>query len=133
MTKDDFRAYIAAFNAKDFPGFSRFYADDVQLQLGQKRTLNSRQEIVDFYADVATRCDERLVIKSIILDDEGLAAELDTEFKALIDDPHFIAGPLQVGQSIFLTSFVHYRIDNGQFAAIKSARAKVPTFGPATF
>jgi uncharacterized protein with NRDE domain len=133
MTKDDFRAYVAAFNAKDFDGFSRYYAENVQLQLGQKRTLNSRQEIVDFYSVVKTQCDERLWIKAIIMDEEGLAAELDTEFKAIANVPDFIAGPLEIGQSIFLTSFVHYTIKDGRFATIKSARSKAPTFGPSTF
>ena len=33
MTEDDFRTYIAAFNARDFAGFSRFYADDVDARL----------------------------------------------------------------------------------------------------
>ena len=34
MTEDDFRTYIAAFNARDFAGFSKYYADDVEFNLG---------------------------------------------------------------------------------------------------
>jgi hypothetical protein len=133
MTKDDFRAYIAAFNAGDFDGFTRFYADDVVLRLGLKRTIHGRQGIVDFYAEVGGVCRERLTIEALVLDEEGVAAELATEFKALVDAPDFIAGPLVPGQSIFLTSFVHYRMADGRFTHIHSARANEAVAGPSTF
>jgi hypothetical protein len=94
MTKDDVRDYIASFNRLDFDGFGKYYAEDVKLSLSGKRTLTSRQEILDFYADVAKVCREKLDITHLVVDDEGVAIEVKTEFKALVDDPTFIAGPL---------------------------------------
>lgn len=122
MTKQDFRDYIAAFNRGDFDGFGRFYADDVVLRLGRKKELHGRDAILDFYRGVLELCEETLTIRDIIADEEGLAAELDTEFKAKVDAPDFIAGPLRKGESIFITSFVHYKIRDGRFARIQSAR-----------
>ncbi len=123
MDKRQFHDYIDAFNRSDFEGFSRCYADDVVLEL-PSRELRGRQAIVDFYKVVKARVRETLQIKQVIADSEGLAAELDTEFYALEDWPDFIVGPLRKGESIRIVSFVHYRIRDGKFAHIKSARLR---------
>jgi predicted ester cyclase len=134
MNKQIFvRDYIGGFNAKDFDRFSAFYAEDVKLSLSGKRMLTSRQEIVDFYRDVATRCDERLEVIRLVADDEGIAVELDTEFKALKDDPGFIAGPLVPGQSIFIKSVIFYTVKDGRFTDIVARRVQDATTGPSTF
>ena len=134
MTKEDFiRDYIGGFNEKDFDRFTAFYAEDVKLSLSGKRNLNSRQEIIDFYQDVATKCDERLHVIRLVLDDEGLAVEIDTEFKALKDVPDFIAGPLVPGQSIFIKSVIFYTIENGRFTHILARRVQDAVTGPSTF
>lgn len=133
MTKDDVRDYIAAFNRLDFDVFGKYYAEDVKLSLSGKRTLNSRQEILDFYAGVARVCREKLDITHLVVDDEGVAVEVKTEFKALVDDPTFIAGPLIPGQSIFITSRIFYALRDGKFAAIDALRVGDMRTGPSTF
>ena len=133
MTKDDVRDYIAAFNRLDFDGFGKFYADDVKLSLSGKRTLNSRAEILDFYREVATVCREKLDITHLVVDDEGVAVEVKTEFKALVDKPDFIAGALVPGQSIFITSRIFYAVENDQFVAIDALRVGDARTGPSTF
>jgi hypothetical protein len=133
MTRDDVRDYIASFNRLDFDGFGKYYAEDVKLSLSGKRTLNSRQEILDFYADVAKVCREKLEITHLVVDDEGVAIEVKTEFKALVDDPTFIAGPLVPGESIFITSRIFYALRDGQFAAIDAMRVGGMHTGPSTF
>jgi hypothetical protein len=133
MTKDDVREYIAAFNRLDFPGFGKYYADDVHLSLSGKRSLNSRREILDFYAEVAKVCREKLDITHLVVDEGGVAIEVKTEFKALVNDPTFIAGPLIPGQSIFITSRIFYTLRNGQFADIDAMRVGEMRTGPSTF
>jgi len=134
MTKDDVRDYIASFNALQFDGFGKYYADDVQLNLSGKQTLNSRDEILNFYREVANVCREKLDITRIVLDDEGVAIEVKTEFKALVDKPDFIAGPLIPGQSIFITSRIFYELNKeGRFQKIDAMRVGDMTTGPATF
>ena len=134
MTKDDVRNYIASFNALQFDGFGQYYADDVQLNLSGKQTLNSRDEILSFYREVAKVCREKLDITRLVMDDEGVAIEVKTEFKALVDDPTFIAGPLVPGQSIFITSRIFYELNaQGKFQKIDAMRVGDMTTGPSTF
>jgi hypothetical protein len=121
MDKRDFRHYIDCFNRNDFDGFSRYYTDDVILELPSKE-LRGREAIVEFYRVVKARIRETLQINQVIADSEGLAAEVATEFYALTDWPDFIVGPIKQGEAIRIVSFVHYRIRGGKFAHIKSAR-----------
>jgi hypothetical protein len=121
MDKSQFHDYIDSFNRNDFEGFAKYYAADVLLELPSKQ-LHGRQAIVDFYREVKARVRETLQIKQVVCDDEGLAAEVATEFFGLEDWPDFIAGPLGKGESIRIVSFVMYRIRNGKFAHIRSAR-----------
>lgn len=132
MTKDDVREYIAAFNRKDFDGFGKFYAEDVRLDVG-RFVRNSRAEILDFYREVAKTCDEKLTLRRIVMDEDGVGIELDTEFKALADHPDFVAGPLVPGQSIFITSFIFYTIRDDRFVDIKARRIADAVTGPSTF
>lgn len=121
MNKQMFRDYIDCFNRDDFAGFSRYYTDDVLLELPQQ-ALRGPQAIVDFYRIVKARIRETLQINEVVADDEGLAAEVDTEFFALEDWPDFIVRPVKQGDRIRIVSFVHYKIRDGRFAHIKSAR-----------
>ncbi len=124
MNRDQFREYITAFNADDWDGFSRFYAEDVLLDLGGKKQIRGRQGIVDFYKEVKAKIVETLVINKIVMDDEGLAADISTEFRALEDWPDFIAGEIKKGESIHIRSFIIYDINPaGQFQTIRSTRA----------
>jgi sulfur carrier protein ThiS len=117
-----FRDYIDCFNRDDYAGFSRYYADDVLLEL-PKKELRGRQAIIDFYRVVKARIRETLVIREIVAADaEGLAAEVETEFYALEDWPDFIVAPVKKGDSIRIVSFVHYKFRDGRVAYIKSAR-----------
>jgi hypothetical protein len=123
MNKSQFRDYIDCFNRNDFPGFSRYYTDDVVLELPRK-VLRGPRAIVDFYKEVKARIRETLQINQVIADEEGLAAEVATEFYALEDWPEFIVAPIRKGESIHIVSFVHYVIRDGKFAHIKSARLR---------
>jgi hypothetical protein len=122
MNKQLFADYIDCFNRDDFEGFGKYYADDVVLELGRKKQLRGRAAILDFYREVKARIRETLEIRNVIADEQGLAAEIATEFHALEDWPDFIAGPMKRGESIHILSFVHYRLRDGKFAHIRSTR-----------
>ena len=117
--------YIGAFNRGDFDTFTAFYDDNVTLNLSGKKTLRGKQAIRDFYTDVFKRIKETLTVEKVVVDEEGLAGIVSTEFHALEDWPDFIAGPILKGQSIFIESFVVYTIKDGKFTEIRSARSKV--------
>ena len=122
MNKQLFADYIDSFNRDDFEGFSKYYAEDVVLELGKRKTLYGRQAIIDFYREVKARIRETLIIRNVVADEEGLAAEVATEFHALEDWPEFIAGPIRKGESIHIVSWVFYKIVNGRFQHIRSTR-----------
>ena len=133
MNKEDFHNYIAAFNAWDFDGFTSYYADDVLFDLSGKLVLRSRVAVRKFYQDVSQKVKEKLDVRTVVMDEEGLAADVDTEFKALVNDPSFIAGPIVPGQSIFIRSFIFYQIGNGKFTRITARRVTDARTGPPTF
>lgn len=126
ITKQSWKEdYIGAFNRGDFDTFTAFYDDDVVLHLGSKKTIHGKQGIRDFYTEVLGKVRETLTIHDVVLDEEGLAGRVSTEFYGLEDWPDFIAGPLKKGDSIHIESLVLYRIGpNGKFTEIRSARSK---------
>jgi ketosteroid isomerase-like protein len=123
ITRDQYADYIAAFNRDDFDGFAKFYADDVVLEL-PARTLRGRDAILAFYREVKKRMRETLKIGQLVIDEEGLAVEADTEFYCKEDWPDFIVKPMKKGESIRSVSFILYKIRDGKFAHIRSARFK---------
>ena len=124
ITREQYARYIAAFNNNDFAGFTEFYADDVVLELPMT-TLRGRQAILDFYTEVKKRVRETLKVGQLVLDEHGLAVEVDTEFHAFEDAPDFIVRPMKKGESIKSVSFILYEHEGGKFTRIRSARYKM--------
>ena len=124
MNRETFFEYVEAFQRQDFPGFTRFYADDVVLSLaGGARVIHGRQGIADFYKTVFERIRERLEVTYLVIDEGGVAAELKTEFIALEDWPDFMVRPMRKGETARIVSFAHYTLRNGLFSEIRSVRA----------
>jgi len=126
MTREEFLSdYIGAFNRGELDTFTRFYAEDVVLDLGGRRQLIGRQAIRDFYSGVFEKIRETLTVEQLVMDEHGLACIVATEFHALEDWPDFIAGPIRQGESIFIESFIFYTIgDDGKFTRIRTTRSK---------
>lgn len=127
MTPDRFlNGYIAAFNRQDLDTVTSFYREDMVLRLGARR-IEGRAQIAAWYRSVFERVRETLAVSWLVIDAHGLAAEVPTRFEALADWPDFIAGPLKRGDSIEITSFVHYRIAPcGLFSEVRTARSPTP-------
>jgi hypothetical protein len=124
ITREHYADYIAAFNRNDFSGFTKFYAENVVLEL-PVATLRGRQAIFDFYAKVKATVRETLTIGQLVIDEHGLAVEADTVFEAIADAPDFIVRPMRKGEVIRSTSFILYEHQGGQFTRIRSARFKM--------
>lgn len=122
MDESEFRAYVARFNENDFDGFGSYYAEEVEFNLGDRERIVGRENVLDFYREVAERVEETLAVEDVIVDGDRLAAEVETEFRALEDWPDFLAGPMEAGDTLEIESFVHYWIEDDRFATIKSAR-----------
>jgi hypothetical protein len=124
MTREDFELYIGAFNRDDFDTFSSFYANDVDFNLGGRKHIVGRQGIVDFYRGVKAHIHEELTILDLVLAPDGLAMHNRTVFTTFKDWPDFELWPTKVGDVRTIESIVFYKIANGKFTHIKSARFK---------
>jgi ketosteroid isomerase-like protein len=121
MTKEQFNAYINAFNNKNYSAFGDYYNNDVVLVIAGEKELRGRQKIFDFYKEANAQTERTIQINKIITSGDMLAAELQSEFIATKDVPDFIAGPMKKGGRIFINTFVYYNIHNGRFSRIRSA------------
>jgi SnoaL-like domain len=123
MDEAAFRTYIAEFNAANFGALARYYADDVVFSFNGGLTLNGRDAIVAFYRPFRAAVDESVDIRFLVMNDAHVAVEMATEFRAREDYPGFTRGPLKAGDTVRITSFVHYDIGpDGRFAAIRVGR-----------
>ena len=124
MSRERFEQYITLFNNND-PRFIEFYHDDVILELGTD-TIRTPQGIADFYANVKTYIRESLQVTQYISDANGIAVELPSEFGCYRDWPDSFWGrPIRKGEVLRIISFVLYRVEEGKFRHIKSARYRL--------
>jgi hypothetical protein len=122
MTEDDFRTYLAAFNARDFAGFSKYYADDVEFNLGARKRIVGPQGIVDFYTGVFEHIAESLEVVDLIVAPDGAALHSRTTFTTIKDWPDFELWPTMKGDVRVVESINMYRTANGKITEIKSGR-----------
>ena len=124
MNRAQFEQYITLFNQND-PGFIRFYHDDVILELGDA-VIRTPQGIADFYNNVKRYIRESLQIGQFIADAGGIAVEVPSEFGCYRDWPDSFWGrPIKKGEVLRIVSFVLYRLEDGKFKHIRSARYRV--------
>jgi ketosteroid isomerase-like protein len=124
MSPERFAAYIAAFNRDDYAAFGDYYHEDVVLNVAGRRELRGRQAIFDFYRVVKSQTRRAIQVNNAIASGNQLAAELQSEFRALEDLPNFAAGPMKKGGRIFINTVVLYELRDGKFARIRSAELK---------
>jgi ketosteroid isomerase-like protein len=122
MTEDDFRTYIAAFNRQDFDGFRRFYTDDVEFNLGDRKQIIGPQGIVDFYTGVFEHIAEELEVKDLIVAPNGAALHSRTKFTTIKDWPDFELWPTMKGDVRVVESINMYLTRDGKIAKILSGR-----------
>lgn len=124
MTREDFERYIDFFNRDDFEGFSSFYADDVDFNLGDRKRIIGRQNIVNFYRGVKAHIHEDLRIIDLILGSTGAGLHVYTKFTTIKDWPDFELWPTKAGDVREIESIILYTITDNRFTHIKSARFK---------
>ncbi|MEO0061999.1 MAG: hypothetical protein RLZZ08_559 [Pseudomonadota bacterium] len=122
MTREDFQTYIAAFNARDFAGFSRFYADDVEFNLGDRKRIVGAAGIVAFYTGVFEHISEELEVVDLIVAPDGAAMHSRTTFTTIKDWPDFEVWPTMAGDVRVVESINLYKTAGGRIVKIQSAR-----------
>ena len=124
MTEDDFRTYVAAFNAGDYPGFGRFYADDVVFELGSAKKIVGRDNILDFYREVKAHIDEVVHLLDVIVTPTRIAMHCRTTFDCFADWPEFDIRPVKAGDSWVVETIALYEVEDDRFTHIRGARFK---------
>jgi len=124
LTAEGFARYIDAFNRDDYATFGAYYDENVVLVIAGKRELRGRQAIFDFYRTVKAQARRTIEINAVVTAGNQVAAELQSEFVALDDLPHFAAGPLKKGERLFLNTVVLYELRDGRFVNIRSAELR---------
>jgi len=124
MTRDEFEAYLAAFNREDFPTFSSYYAEEVEFNLGDRKQIIGRQGIIDFYREVKQHIHEALTIIDLVITPTRIALHNGTVFTTIKDWPDFELWPTMKGDVRRIESINLYEVEDGRFTRIKSARYK---------
>lgn len=126
MTEDDFRSYVAAFNANDFDGFGKFYADDVVFELGGRKTIVGRENILAFYREVKAHIVEVVTPVGVLIGPRHVAMYCTTTFDTVVDWPDFELWPTHVGDHRYVETIAWYELDeSGQhFTHIRGGRFK---------
>jgi len=117
-----FAEYTKAFSDADFDRFTQYYNDDVICELGSL-TLKGKNGIADFYREMFKTVREKLTIHQFVADENGIAADMTTQFTAIEDAPNFVVGALRKGEGIRGRVFVHYALRDGKISRISVARA----------
>jgi len=122
MTEADYHRYIAAFNARDFAGFRKYYADDVEFNLGDRKQIIGAQGIVDFYTGIFEHINEELEIIDLIVGADGAALHSRTTFTTVKDWPDFEIWPTMAGDVRVVESINMYLTRGGKIVKIQSGR-----------
>jgi ketosteroid isomerase-like protein len=125
MNKQDFADYIACLNLSDIDSAARYYCDDAQLELGPIK-LDGKKAIVDTYRRIYQQTPETLTVHQLIVDEDGVAADITFESRALVDVPDFLFGPLKKGERFSARVVALYRLKDGKFATIKVVMQGTP-------
>jgi hypothetical protein len=124
VTEEQFRSYVAAFNANDFDGFGKFYADDVVFELGAMKRIDGRAAILDFYREVKAHIVEVVTPLDVIVTPTRIAMHCRTTFDTFKDWPDFEIWPTKAGDSRVVETIAMYDVAGERFTHIRGARFK---------
>jgi len=124
MTEEQFRSYITAFNANDFDGFGRFYADDVVFELGAMKRIDGRDNILAFYREVKAHIVEVVEPLEVIVTPTRIAMYCRTTFDTFNDWPDFEIWPTKAGDRRVVETIAFYQVADDRLTHIRGARFK---------
>ena len=124
MNEDDFRRYIAAFNAGEYAVFGSFYSDDVVFELGSMKRLAGRAAILDFYRGVKAHITEVVTPLGVLVGPRHVAMHCRTTFDTFADWPDFELWPTFAGDHREVETIAWYEHDGARFTHIRGGRFK---------
>jgi SnoaL-like domain len=119
VTRDDYEAYLAAFNAKDYDGVADFYAEPMNMDFFGV-ALRSREDLKKFYTFLHSYVKESVTVQNFASSDTLTAVDATVRIEAFRDLTQEVldangAGqfyPIMTGQVQELRQFIFYTVKN---------------------
>jgi hypothetical protein len=106
----DLHAYVAAFNAGDDAAVvDTFFTEDVVID-GPGRSLVGREAWTALLQGIHSGIRETLTPIAWAQSGDVLLSEMQVDFVATEDRPHFFYGPLEKGEAMRMRFFASYRL-----------------------
>ena len=99
MNRETMEAYYQTFNSGNHKALADFYSDDVVFEFRDIR-LEGKEAVLNNLAKLQQIVTEKIVLRSLIIDGNQVAVEVDDTFTAKVDLPDFSGRPLKKGESI---------------------------------
>ena len=116
----DLQAYLDAFNEKRYADQIRYYAPDVSYAVGTL-TIDSPQDIADFYDDFHDYVNEHVEIGAFAMNGNVVAVAMPSRFEAFRTyDKHGLL--FEEGSVRESVSFIFYELKDGKIWRIRMAR-----------
>ena len=123
MSREDFAAYVQAFNTQDPEIFARkYFTPDVTFERRDHRITRGMEQYIKEYYASHDGLTEVLNPQRVLIDGNNIAMEVNVDFAATKDQPNFIIQPMRAGDKLMVKLFVFYTIRAGRIAHVKSAR-----------
>ena len=126
-----YRAYASAFSNGDASRYTRFYTDDVVLDLSSLPPIETAKGIAAFYDVMFQSVRETLTIHTIDANDERIEVDCTSTFTAIEDAPDFVVGALAKGDSVDVHILASYTLRDGYICKIHTRRGGDPVFNRA--
>ncbi len=108
-----FHSYAAAFSAGDGERFTKFYTDDIVLELPVAAPIKGPDGIAAYYSAMFDRVRESITIHSVEATAEKITLNADARFTAVKDAPDFPVAALSKGDYVESNVIVDYRLRGG--------------------
>jgi ketosteroid isomerase-like protein len=99
MDREKMEAYYRTFNSGDHEALAEFYSDDVIFEYRDVK-LEGRRAVISYFAELQKGFAEKIHPRSILVDGNKVAVEMEDTFTAKVDLPGFLGKSLKQGESI---------------------------------
>lgn len=128
MSREDYEAYAAAFNARDYDAVFDFYAENPRMAFFGIE-ITTRQQLRDFYSFLHSFVTETITIERFASSDELAAVEGIIRIEAFADLTREVLDangmqqfyPIAKGEVQEMRQYIHYHLTGGKIASVGCA------------
>ncbi len=133
MNREEFEVYVDHFNNKRYEALTSYFCADVTVEYfttpggdpKSARTMRGPEGFLQHYKALHENVREVMELRDFIASGDMMAVELYTEFHAFKDHPTFSMKALKKGDSLVMTNWVIYNLENGKMKRIRIAHFRM--------